>query len=964
MKKLCLITILLVAYCMLVATPSYILAIPTTKLLTSAKSTNLRETVINLANSGYEVYYYNENQVIIGSPNQSLPDASMLCSVDDANLYLVTKLGADKDEALKQCGDVLLDLGTSILLKTQMDDISLRQRITNPFTLLEMNPIKLSSNTGLSGTIAETRTSIENLLSQVNADSVLFFIQSLQDMQTRYALADNRLTVANWIKNQFLRFGINNANLINFQWNGTTQYDVVATITGSVYPDTYIIVGGHHDSTTRTTPYILAPGADDNASGTTAALEMARVMMATGYQPKCSIRFVTFAAEEFGLWGGKAYAELAESENLDIRLMINHDMIANNIPGDQRVRLMPYDGFMDYTDYAAGITSQYTSLLPVYGSMNSSSSDSHPFWTKGYPVIYYFEQNFSSVYHSDLDITANIDPAYCAEIIRASTAVAATYSAMPGAPANLRVWDTGTGSSLTAIWDAPNDPNVVRYVVDYLNTVTMESIVISTTNTMVELTGLQEGNTYEISVCSIDNLGDDSNYVSATGFPLSIPRTPANFIDDPFQSTIVLSWTPNTEMDLTGYHLWRSMNPETVGELIATISVMDEFTTYHDENLIGSLQYYCYRLSAFDTAGNESPYTDALISRPVSMDQGILIVDETKNYTGTNPMQPTDAMVDDFYDALLQNYIVTTRLDLEGVTTPLRLADIGIYSSILWHGNDSAEVSFPAAMREVFREYIERGGNVLFSVYNPSQAFELSTSYPVSFEPTSFIRQVLGISGANYNNSARFKYSIPLIGLPYLQVDSLKTTPSFNGHIFRVESLLTEGMTNIAVYKYGSDYASNTSQGSMNGQNVGVMNQYGAGYAVTLSFPLYFMEQDSSQELIDHVFGTLFNEPSPIDDPLAPALGGFTVLPNHPNPFRSETVIPIESKDTHSSMTVSVYNLKGQLVTTLFSGIPGAKSTYSWDGRDRNGQPVSSGVYLLKVNQSGKTNIRKMLRLK
>jgi hypothetical protein len=947
---------------MLTATPSYILAIPTTRLLSNAKSTNLRETVLKLAKSGCEVYYYNENQVIVGSANQDVPDARLLSPMDGAKLYLITKLGADMDEAVKQCGEVLLDLGTSVLLKTQMDDVSLRNKISNPFTLLELSPIRLSSNTGVSGTIAETRTSIENLIAQVNADSVMYFIQSLQDMQTRYALADNRLTVANWIKSQFLRFGITNADTFSFQWNGITQYNVVATITGSVYPDTYIIVGGHHDSITRTTPYVLAPGADDNASGSTAAMEMARVMMASGFQPKCSIRFVTFAAEEFGLWGSKAYAQMADDANLDIRLMINHDMIANYVEGDQRVRLMPYDGFMDYTDVASGITSQYTNLLPVNGSMNSSSSDSHPFWAKGFPVIYYFEQNFSTVYHSDQDITANIDSQYCAEVIRASTAVAATYSAMPGAPSNLRVLDTGTGSSLTAIWDAPNDPNVIRYVVDYLNTDTMVSIVLSTTDTMIVLTGLTEGANYKISVCSIDVDGDASNYVSATGIPLSIPRTPANFVDAPFTSTIVLSWAANTEVDLAGYHLWRSMSPEVTGELLATIT--GDFSTYHDENLLGSQQYYYYRLSAFDNDANESPATEVLSSRPVSMNQGILLVDETKNFSGSSPLQPTDEMVDSFYDNLMDNFSVTTRLDLEGVTTPLRLADIGIYSSILWHGNDYAEVSYPAAMRDVFREYINRGGKILFSLYNPSQAFELNTAYPVTFTNTSFMRQVLGIDYANYSNTARFKYAIPnWTSIPYMQVDSLKTGASLNGHILKMESI-TPGLTALGAYTYGSDYASNTSQGSMNGQCVGVYNEYGTGKVFTLGFPLYFMEQASSQVFINHVFGTLFNEPSPNDDPYAPATSGFTVLPNHPNPFTNTTTISIESKDYHKPMTVSVYNLKGQLVNTLFNGIPGAKNSLSWDGKDNKGNAVSTGVYLLRVQQAGKTSTAKMLRLK
>jgi leucyl aminopeptidase len=165
---------------------------------------------------------------------------------------------------------------------------------------------------------------------------------------------------------QFQSFGVPDVQLFSFNWNNTTQYNVVATIPGTVYPDQYIVVGGHHDSINNSgDPYTSAPGADDNASGSVAALEMARVMMQSGYQPRASIRFITFAAEEFGLWGAKYYSAYAQDNNLNIRLMMNHDMIANNTadPGDWEVRLMPYDGSMDHSAYALQLTEQYTSWM-------------------------------------------------------------------------------------------------------------------------------------------------------------------------------------------------------------------------------------------------------------------------------------------------------------------------------------------------------------------------------------------------------------------------------------------------------------------------------------------------------------------------------------------------------------------------------------------------------------------------
>ncbi len=961
MKKLCIILMLAVCVGLVMAQQSVIYNISSSALVENAKSANLREAVKTLSQSGHEVYYYNENQVIAGG--KSLPPmAQQLKMLPNGRLYLVSKLGDTIPNELETCGDILIDLGSAVLLNSRYNEIELRGYIKNPFTILDLIPMQLGNINSISAGVAETRTEIESLINQVNADSVLYFIQSLQNMQTRYALASNRLTVSNWIKNQFLRFGISNAELHNFQWQNTTQYNVVATITGSVYPDTYIVVGGHHDSITNTTPYDLAPGADDNASGTVAALEMARVMMASGYQPKCSIRFVTFAAEEFGLWGSKAYALYAQNAGLDIRLMMNHDMIANNEGGDLRVRLMPYDGYMEHTDLAAEITSSYTDLEPVYGTMNSSSSDSHSFYARGYPVVYYFEYNFCPWYHSDQDIVANIDPEYCAEVIKASTAVAATYSSMPKAPGNLQVWDSGTGDALTVAWQAPNDPYISHYQILYRNTLTGQEMSMNSDTPVATVSNLVEGVLYDVSVCSVDESGTQSSKVFGSGTPMLLPRTPVAFEAQPNSQSIALSWDANTELDIAGYTLWRSTSPTDNGTAIADIGT--DFTSYIDSNVVGSPQYYYYRLTAYDSDNNNSLPTVAVSSRPVSLNCGILLVDESKNLGGTSPFQPNDEMVDDFYLNLLELHTPAAIIDLEQETSPLRLADLGIYSTIIWHGNEYSDTGYPFTILEALKQYINLGGNVLFSLYHPRQAFEQSSSYPVTFTANSFMRQVLGIASADYSSSARFKYAMPAIdNISMIQVDSLKTSAAFNGHIIRVEGLTPVDAGDL-LYTYGSDYPNGSSQGSLNGKGIAVAHQYGNGKAVSLSFPLYNMELDASREFVNFVMQSVFNEPVSNEDGVIPAITGIKVMPNYPNPFISETSFIVASADKQHPISVEVYNIKGQLVRSLHSGMPEIKTSYTWDGRDSQGKAVSSGVYVIRAHQKGVNSARKVLLLK
>ncbi len=144
---------------------------------------------------------------------------------------------------------------------------------------------------------------IQSILSDINPDSIGSVMQSLQDFGTRYALANNHRNVAVWIQNKYLSYGLSSVTLDSFYTSVTGwQYNVVATMTGTAHPDTVYIVGGHYDSYAGGTNYSNAPGADDNASGTAAAMEIARVLQTRGYQPRCTVKFMAFAAEELGLY--------------------------------------------------------------------------------------------------------------------------------------------------------------------------------------------------------------------------------------------------------------------------------------------------------------------------------------------------------------------------------------------------------------------------------------------------------------------------------------------------------------------------------------------------------------------------------------------------------------------------------------------------------------------------------------
>lgn len=942
----------------------YIAGLPMAAVQKDMDETAAYQAVSKLAALGYGVLHYDRSQLIAivpDAPAVTFTEAVYLADYPARdNLYLIGKVAG---KALpEQAGKVLLEMDAAVLLESTLSDLDLRDLISQPFTLLSMDPMRFP-NTSLSLTLPETtRTDITQLVSLVSTASVQGLIQSLQGFQTRYARADNRQQVAEWIRQQFISYGVTNAQLQPFTWQNTTQYNVVATITGTVYPDQYIIVGGHHDSvSSNSDPYNLAPGADDNASGTVATLEMARVMMQSGYQPRSSIRFVTFAAEEFGLWGSKYYAQVADNADQNIRLMINHDMLANNAHPNWLVRLCPYDGSMDHSAYAAQITEQYTSLTPWYDSMNSASSDSHSFWQRGYNVIYFFESDFSEVYHTDQDLVANIDPAYCAEVIKASVACAAVFADMPSAAQNLQILDTGLGTSLQASWDAIDDPDIAHFNVYVSTTQGQWGTPVSTTQNTLTINNLTEGQTYYFAVSAEDTFGNESYLVYASGMPLSVPLEPQNFSDQPLYQGISLSWSTNSELDLAGYKLFRSQTEGVLGAQIGGILAANSYT---DSDVQGDQGYYFYSLCAVDLTGNSSPFAQVVKSRPITLDQGILIVDETADLGGTNPFQPTDAQADDFYSAITQGFD-TTQLDINSLSGSLRLADIGVYSSVLWHGNDFASMDYPFGVKEALTQYIQAGGNVFFSVYNPSLAFALNAGYPASFAPSSFINSVIGIEETDFSSSARFRFATPVHDqFPAVSVDPLKSSPSLNGHILHVESIGPNSDC-ATVYNYGSDYAASTPQGVMNNLPVGVLNLSQSGKVLTLSFPLYNLYQDDAADLVEYVFTEYFNESAtPVNDPQAPPAASISLSAGHPNPFRSKTSFRVELKNNSLPIQVGIYNLRGQLLRTVWAGNSPKSLLIEWDGKDENGLAISSGVYFVRAEQNGENQTRKIMLIK
>ncbi|MDZ7737806.1 MAG: M20/M25/M40 family metallo-hydrolase [Bacteroidales bacterium] len=287
-------------------------------------------------------------------------------------------------------------------------------------------------------TLAEVKEAmIQGLTEEISADSLHSYVRWMEDMGTRFCLADNRREVAAAIRDKFISFGYASARLDSFLLERTYrdtnyslwQYNVTARLEGSLYPDSLSILGGHYDSIlggSDSDPFTAAPGAHDNASGVAAALEVARVMKEENFKPEGSIVFIAFAAEELGLHGSIDYCIKAARQQAKIKMMLNNDMIAYEPSSDMdswKVNIMNYENSGTLLNDANRLATRHTVLNSWTDNRLNSYSDSFSFSQYGYPALFFFKDADDPYYHSLNDITDNCNFTYCREIVKISAAL-------------------------------------------------------------------------------------------------------------------------------------------------------------------------------------------------------------------------------------------------------------------------------------------------------------------------------------------------------------------------------------------------------------------------------------------------------------------------------------------------------------------------------------------------------------
>ncbi len=919
------------------------------------------------------VYLVTEESIIAGYSNLSYLDkVGIKYRVIDreawsGHYYIVTNKRGDTVNITQLPGEKIFSNDQLVLLK-KVSELDINRVTSSPYHFAELYDERIdyhyetiiSDKLVQQGLTYRYRTpEIDDLLEEINVDSLRYFIQNLEDFGTRFAYADNRYEVVSWIESQFRRFGYNDVVTDTFYVNRTDQSNVIATLPGNVNPEQVVIISGHYDSISQSDPNNRAPGADDNASGTAAALEIARAMKAVDFQPETTVRFITYAAEEVGLHGSRFYAENAREQDMNIKLMINNDMIAHNLrnPGEWEVRLFGYTGAENFAHFSGQIFDEYTSIEPQISINNSSNSDSYSFFRQGYPAVFFMERDFNPYYHSVNDLLIHLDLDYALEIVKASAAVSALINIIPDIPRNLTVQDAGSGDELLVSWSPVTSSDIERYNVQVGLTSGNYNRSIPAQDTTVIISGLDEDTKYYVGVASVGAQGYVSAIVEKTGTPRMIPLSPESFTVKPQMSYVSFDWTPNNEADLDGYRLYRSVEQGELGSPVHNDLLKN--THYIDTGLDSGGWYY-YSLTAVDGTNNESEPTKQHKTRLLTMDQGVLIVADTTPGSG-GFMRPDIDSVTEYYNEALVSFNPDI-YDLWDHRT-LNVADVGAYSTVVWHKNDSAISPYSYQVKEALKEYLDLGGNLLVSSFFPSRLFEGHQSYPFKPQEGSFIYDYLKIKRMDYDVAARFSGAYPQVdGYPFLEVDVDKIPEAVNHHLFQIETGSPSPGAN-SIYAYDTKFDLGQQEALLKGLPVGV-EYIGEKYStVTLTFPLYYIKKEHAQALIEYVMNERFQETVSAEDKvsLSPAAGSL-LYQNYPNPFNPQTTISYYLEG-QSHTELMVYNVKGQKVNMLFEGEqPAGEHSIVWTGKDENNSSVASGIYFLRLKTDfGESHIRMLL---
>ncbi len=224
----------------------------------------------------------------------------------------------------------------------------------------------------------------------------------------------------------------------NYTYNGYSLRNVIGEKQGLVHPDKIVLLTAHLDSRAAVAPHNPAPGADDNASGSTALLIAADLLADLNFD--YTIRLAFFTGEEQGMWGSYYYATEVYNAGENILGVLNFDMIAWDAQYGPDIDLHSnnptiVDDSDALADLVAAVIDVYDlDLIPQIVKNGARFSDHSRFWERGYAAILGIEdyyntaetaeepRDWNTYYHTVNDRLSTLNLTYFREYARAAIA--------------------------------------------------------------------------------------------------------------------------------------------------------------------------------------------------------------------------------------------------------------------------------------------------------------------------------------------------------------------------------------------------------------------------------------------------------------------------------------------------------------------------------------------------------------
>ncbi len=292
------------------------------------------------------------------------------------------------------------DLGYQRILPSKRPVSSLVTKVYSGYASKDYNPL------------------IQSFVDQVSGDYLHDLLVQMVGFVTRYSTAPQCVTAVNWAADEFESWGYD-VDLVPHT-SGMAP-NLIAWKYGSTNPDRIWVVGGHFDSTSQT-PSTLAPGADDNGTGS--ALTMCCADILQNLQFADTVIYALWTGEEQGLYGSDHWATWAAGQGLDIQGYYNFDMIGWVEPYPEDLEVLVNSASLSFGQDFVDVSDMYTSLLYNLEVANVTASDHYSFWQQGYASFCGIEDYWPTYpyYHTTDDTVDKVDFPFFTEVTKAMVA--------------------------------------------------------------------------------------------------------------------------------------------------------------------------------------------------------------------------------------------------------------------------------------------------------------------------------------------------------------------------------------------------------------------------------------------------------------------------------------------------------------------------------------------------------------